>query len=325
MRVQCFPGIDGDGQMAYIDLFLRLYERRYNPPPPPPPASATLFCVMDGDRVDAYAAAVVNPQIPEGLLGWFESVDRPEAAAMLFDAVQAHFAERGIKSVIGPMNGSTWAAYRVALPEGTPFFLDMENKPYYAKLFESNGFETIASYHSTRADLSERAFPRLERMTPVFQARGVTISNFESDRAETILREIHELSLESFKHNFLYTPVPVELFLQKYKPMLAKVPPQCILLARDKSGRLIGYLFAIPNLVCHNRRELVIKTLAVRPEPVARGLGAFLVELCSRRAYESGVQAVYHALMHDANQSANIGRDGMTVCRRYRLYRRTRP
>ena len=34
---------------------------------------------------------------------------------------------------------------------------------------------------------------------------------------------------------------------------------------------------------------------------------------------------VYHALMHDANQSANIGRDGMTVCRRYRLYRRTRP
>ena len=107
--------------------------------------------------------------------------------------------------------------------------------------------------------------------------------------------------------------------------MLTKVPPQCILLARDKSGRLIGYLFAMPNLVCHDRRELIIKTLAVRPEPVARGLGAFMVELCSRRAWESGVQTVYHALMHDANQSANIGRDGMTVCRRYRLYRRTRP
>ena len=325
MKVKIFPGIDGDGQMAYIDLFLRLYERRYNPPPPPPPESATLFCVMDGDRVEAYAAAVVNPLIPAGLLGWFESDDRPEAAAMLFDAVQAHFAGQGIKSMIGPMNGSTWAAYRVALPEGTPFILDVENRPYYARLFEENGFETIASYHSSRAELSERAFPRLERMTPVFRARGVTISHFDPDRAETILREIHELSLESFKHNFLYTPAPVELFLQKYKPMLAKVPPQCILLARDQSGRLIGYLFAIPNILCHDRRELVIKTLAVRPEPVARGLGAFLVELCSRRAYESGVRTVYHALMHDANQSANIGRDGMTVCRRYRLYRRTRP
>ena len=215
MRVKIFPGIDGDGQMAYIDLFLRLYKRRYNPPPPPPPMdSATLFCVMDGDRVEAYAAAVVNPLIPAGLLGWFESVDRPEAAAMLFDAVQAHFAERGISSVIGPMNGSTWAAYRVALPEGTPFFLDVENLPYYARLFEENGFETIAEYHSSRADLTERAFPRLERMTPVFRARGVTISEFEPDRAETILREIHELSLDSFKNNFLYTPVPVEFFLQ---------------------------------------------------------------------------------------------------------------
>jgi len=325
MKVQSFPGIDGDGQMALIDLQLRLYHRRYNAPPPPPPESATLFCVTDSGRVMAHAATLVNPLIPDGLLGWFESDDCPEAAAMLFDAVQAHFAGQGIHSVIGPMNGSTWAAYRVALPEGTPFFLDVENPPYYARLFEDNGFETIAEYHSTRADLSERTFPRLERMAPVFRARGVTIGEFEPDRAETILREIHELSLDSFKHNFLYTPVPVEFFLQKYKPMLSKVPPQCILLARDGSGRLIGYLFAIPNVVCHERRELVIKTLAVRPEPVCRGLGAFLVELCSRRAWESGVQAVYHALMHDANQSANIGRDNMTVCRRYRLYRRTRP
>lgn len=325
MRIQCFPGADEDGQMAFIELDERLYPRRFNSPPPPPPASATLFCVMDGDRVMAHAAALVNPLIPDGLLGWFESDDSPEAAAMLFDAVQAHFAEKGINSVIGPMNGSTWASYRVALPEGTPFFLDVESMPYYARLFEDNGFETIASYHSTRAELSERAFPRLERMAPVFRARGVTIGEFEPDRAETILREIHELSLDSFRNNFLYTPVPVEFFLQKYLPLLVKVPPQCILLARDNSGRLIGYLFAIPNLLCRDRRELVIKTLAVRPEPVCRGLGAFLVELCSRRAWESGVQAVYHALMHDANQSANIGRDNMNVCRRYRLYRRTRP
>ena len=325
MRIRCFPNADPRALAAFRELDDRLYPQRVNPPSPPPPASATLFCVMDGDRVAAHAAALVNPLIPAGLLGWFESDDRLEAASMLFDAVQTHFAGRGIPSMIGPINGSTWAAYRVALPEGTPFFLDVESMPYYARFFEDNGFETIASYHSTRGDLSERAFPRLERMTPVIQGRGVTISEFEPDRAETILREIHELSLDSFKHNFLYTPVPVEFFLQKYLPLLVKVPPQCILLARDGAGRLIGYLFAIPNLLCSDRRELVIKTLAVRPEPVCRGLGAFLVELCSRRACESGVQAVYHALMHDANQSANIGRDDMTVCRRYRLYRRTRP
>lgn len=326
MKVCCFPGTDAQGQAAFRELDERLYPGRANPPPPPPD-SAALFCVKDGGRVAAHAAAVVNPAlpVPAGLLGWFEAENDPKAAAMLFDAVQAHFAGRGIPSVVGPMNCSTWAAYRVALPEGTPFFLDVESMPYYAELFETNGFETIASYHSTCADLSEHSFPRLERMTPVFRARGVSVHDFEPDKSEAILREIHELSLESFRHNFLYTPVPVESFLQKYLPLLVKVPPQCILLARDGAGRLIGFLFAVPNLLRRDRRELVIKTLAVRPEAVSRGLGAYLVELCSRRAYESGVRTVYHALMHDANPSANIGRAGMTVCRRYRLYRRTRP
>lgn len=324
MKVQCFSGADPQGLAAFRELDERLYPHRAVPPSPPPD-HAVLFCVTDGGRTAAHGAALVNPLIPAGLLGWFEAEDCPEAAAMLFDAVQTHFAGLGIPSVIGPMNGSTWAAYRVALPEGRPFFLDVESMPYYAQFFETNGFETVAEYHSSRGDLSERSFPRLERMTPVFQARGVTVREFEPDHAEAILRAIHELSLESFRHNFLYTPLPVESFLRKYLPLLSQVPPQYILLARDGAGRLAGYLFAIPNLLCRDRRELIIKTLAVRPEPVCRGLGAFLVELCSRRAFESGVQTIYHALMHNENQSANIGRDGMTVCRRYRLYRRTRP
>lgn len=324
MKLLRFSGADPQGAAAFRELDGRLWPERALPPPPPP-EDAALFCVEDGGRIAAHAAALVNPGISAGLLGWFEADENPDAAARLFDAVQAHFAERGIRSVVGPMNGSTWAAYRVALPEGTPFFLDVESMPWYARFFEDNGFETAAQYHSARADLSERAFPRLERMAPLFRARGVEIRDFEPERAEAILREIHELSLDSFRRNFLYTPVPVEFFLRKYLPLLVGVPPEDILLARDAAGRLLGYLFAVPNLLCRDRRELVVKTLAVRPEPVCRGLGAFLVELCSRRAFESGVQTVYHALMHDANPSANIGRGGMAVCRRYRLYRRTRP
>ena len=325
MKIECFPATDPQGAAAFRELDDRLCPHRANPPPPPPPDSAALFCVTEGGRVAAHAAALSNPLLPDGLLGWFEAEDRPDAAALLFDAVQAHFAARGVRSVVGPMNGSTWAAYRVALPEGEPFFLDVESMPWYARLFETNGFETIASYHSARAELSERAFPRLERMAPLFRARGIEVRDFDPARAESILREIHALSLDSFRRNFLYTPVPVESFLQKYRPLLASLPPQDVLLARDASGLLAGFLFAVPDRLCPGRRGLVVKTLAVRPDAVCRGLGAFLVELCSRRAFESGVQTVVHALMHDANPSANIGRGGMAVCRRYRLYRRTRP
>lgn len=322
MMIQCYDGSDAQGLEAFLTLDRRLYPER-NRPVPPPPGSAVLFCVTGGDLVKAHAAALVNPSLPGGLLGWFEAENSPDAAAALFDAVQAHFSRLGISSVIGPMNGSTWESYRVALPEGTPFFLDAESMPYYWNLFESNGFEVIAEYHSSRADLSETSFRKLEQLTSFFQSRGVTIENFERGKAEVILREIHELSLESFRNNFLYSPISLEYFLQKYLPLVVNIPPEFILLARDPSGRLAGFLFSVPNLLCRDRKELILKTIAVRPDCRRLGLGTFLVELCRRRAFEAGFQTVYHALIYDANPSARIERSDMTVCRRYRLYRRT--
>jgi GNAT superfamily N-acetyltransferase len=66
--------------------------------------------------------------------------------------------------------------------------------------------------------------------------------------------------------------------------------------------------------------ELVAKTVAVMPDPALRGLGAWLVEDIHKRAADHGFRIVYHALMHEANDSANITAGAATVVRRYRLY-----
>ena len=76
MRVQCFSGADPQALAAFRELDERLYPRRINAPPPPPPESATLFCVMDGDRVEAHAAASGRssdsnqPRSPAGISGF---------------------------------------------------------------------------------------------------------------------------------------------------------------------------------------------------------------------------------------------------------------
>ena len=51
-----------------------------------------------------------------------------------------------------------------------------------------------------------------------------------------------------------------------------------------------------------------------------RGLGAWLVEDLHKRAADHGFRTVYHALMHEANDSANITARSARVVRRYRLY-----
>src|SRR5437660_524545 len=57
-----------------------------------------------------------------GLIGHYEAVDAEAGTALLRHACQL-LAAQGADRVLGPMNGSTWARYRLALPGllGDPF------------------------------------------------------------------------------------------------------------------------------------------------------------------------------------------------------------
>src|SRR5262245_29583287 len=52
---------------------------------------------------------------PTGILGHYEATDREAGVALLRHA-QQFLARRGVDRIVGPMNSSTWARYRFALP-----------------------------------------------------------------------------------------------------------------------------------------------------------------------------------------------------------------
>jgi hypothetical protein len=60
--------------------------------------------------------------------------------------------------------------------------------------------------------------------------------------------------------------------------------------------------------------------VAISDHPMARGLGALLVELIHRRAFEEGCSGVVHALMHERNSSTRILSKHAEVVRRYHLW-----
>ena len=289
------------------------------------PDGARLFLVMENGVPISRAAALTNPLMrfreeTPGLLGYFESENTPAATELLFAAVEEYHRAHGRNFLIGPLNGSTWQSYRVTLPSAAaPFFLDNRSLPHYQALFEKHGFTAIANYITTRTELSETEFTRLERSRAYFAKRGIFVRNFRMAEAEAELRRIHALSLKSFRNNFLYTPIEFEPFYAQYQRLMPLLKEDDILLAEDSDGELVGFLFAFENRNAPRAGEMVIKTLAAAPAPHCRGVGTFLVELFQKQAHDAGFRAAFHALMHEENISAKIGKHA-EVYERYALY-----
>ena len=75
-------------------------------------------------------------------------------------------------------------------------------------------------------------------------------------------------------------------------------------LAHDAGGRLLGYLFAFPELVLPvggRSTRIIAKTGATAPEARRFGIGMHLLDQVRELAWEKGYQAVIYALMYVEN------------------------
>jgi hypothetical protein len=225
--------------------------------------------------------------------------------------------------VVGPMNGTKWAPYRLALPEGAPcrFPLEPRNPAYYCALWESLGYRVIANYTSSSFPLGPDSFPRLEKAKRIMSARGITASDFRPDRLDDELNAIFDVSVVSFRNNYLYAPITREEFFAQYRPIVSRLRPHDAVIGRRADGTPVGFVFGFPNPYAPAGTEYVLKTIAVLPYSDCRGLGGLLVDWMTKSAYEDGFRLAYHALMHEDNISSNMGNHAHArVCRRYRLY-----
>lgn len=262
-----------------------------------------------------------------GMVGHFEAADEAAGVAVLRRAAQ-RLAEEGAVRVVGPMNGSTWARYRLALPPDPgsaarpPFLSEPTNPSWYPACFEAAGFEAVEHYLSRLVpdldSLAEPAARARERATE----RDIRIETLEPAAFEGALDELYDLSLEAFSDNPYYSPLPRAEFLRMYEPIRPLVGHGFVLLARPDQGRAAGFLFGFPDLLDPSGAptRVIIKTLAVAADARGLGLGTLLMHECHRRAAAVGYHAAIHALMHVDNPSHRISRHGGDVLRRYALY-----
>lgn len=263
------------------------------------------------------------PQHHLGLIGHYGAQDSA-AATLLLKAACQQLATAGCTLVIAPIDGNTWQRYRLLSERGTEpiFFLELDNPDEWIEHFYSQDFTPIAHYSSALNENLTFAEPRLKQIANRLQTEQVAIRSIQLENIEVELRRIYAVASVSFRRNFLYAPVSEAAFIAQYEPLLPYLNPDLVLIA-ERAHQPVGFIFAVPDLLQAQRGEeintVIIKTVAVLPQRLYRGLGHLLVVRCQEKAATLGFSRAIHALMHDANPSLNLSRIYAQIIRRYTL------
>ena len=255
-----------------------------------------------------------------GVTGVVDDVSNADA---LREACAA-LVRAGAVRVVGPMEGSTWGRYRLALPPepgdadvpAPAFPGEPSNEPSALEPWIDAGFLPVARYASTIVETSE-VQPR-----PV--SGDVVVRTFRPDRFEDELRILFELSLACFADNPWYAPIGFDAFRAMYDPWRGRIDPSFVWFAERKGGTPLGFQFSYPDPGGPGRapgERVVAKTIGVVPAARGTGLGGHLLDRVQARAHETGARHVVHALMHEDNVSRTMSaRRAARVFRRYALF-----
>ena len=284
-----------------------------------------VFVALDGDTPVARVVARESPQLldsygrPTGMLGFFEALDRQDAADAVFRAAIAWLRARGITRIVGPIDGDTWHRYRVNVGpyDRAPFPLEPWNPRFYGTLWERAGFRPLESYSSKWIDDVARLLPGLEAGAQRSQSRGVRIRGLDASRVDAELAVVHEISSEIFRDAFLYTPITREEFLGMYRGIERMLDPGLVVFAVAPDGREVGFVFAYADPA---QRAVHYKTIGVLADWRRAAVAAALSQHVYSNALAQGLPAGNHALMRDDNRSQAMDQGLGDVFRRYVLY-----
>lgn len=267
--------------------------------------------VLEHEVPIARLALYHNPHIriddqSTALIGNYECIDDDVVSAFILEEAFRIARNKGMNRVLGPMNGSTWDHYRFKSSDNPPFLSEAQNKPWYIRQFESTGFRSCAHYLSALDRRMESDRPDWIAREQELVAAGMNIRGIRTDQLEEELHSIYQFNLIAFTKNEFYTPISEERFLEKYLPLKALIQPDLVRIAEDKTGAMIGYIFCFLNILDQTEKQLIIKTIARRPDKQWRGLGQTLASEVIRYAKGIGCSSIIHAYMYHDGTSAPV-------------------
>ncbi|NNM52251.1 MAG: hypothetical protein HKM02_08505 [Pseudomonadales bacterium] len=281
--------------------------------------------------------------------GYWETMNVPEANATLFNALKTWAEAKGAKKIYGPINFTTYGAYRVRLDafEAGAFPGEPWNPPYYAELMQSLGLTSCYRYLSTFTSVEDTVVnvrKDLERVNKRMQGKVRLLPMLPEDWLRD-LDQLYDFVQQSFADNFAYTPLSLKAFRNHCgHPFADRFCPLTSLRAETSDGAIAGFFLAYPDysplLRVHGTRpislsalhydrhrselphprRLLARTAAVHPD--YRDMGLFTAMSCELTLRAQGhYEQIAAALVREDNASAHFAqRHGTTRMHHYALY-----
>lgn len=318
-------------------------------------AEAEYFlCERDGEPVGRISAHIDRRWDEfqggsDGMFGFFEVANDPEAAKALLDAACGWVRTRGRERILGPMDFTTNDECGLLI-EGynePSMILEPWHPPYYRELIEQQGMEKridLLMWELWFGDLQEG-----DSFTPMIHAaaehsrkEGVTVRDMKRSDMEAEVTRFMGVYNVAWGRNWGFVPITeaeVRFQAKNLKPVL----DEDWAMIAEKDGEVVGAALTLPDIdqalsrmngrllptgwVHFLRRKhyidrLRVFALGVLPEHQHLGVAAALYERHLHAAKNVGPPGGHMGWILETNKPMNRAMEGMggKVVQRYRIY-----
>jgi GNAT superfamily N-acetyltransferase len=319
-------------------------------------SSIQLFLAVKGKTVRGRIAAILNNNhnifnnAREGFFGFFECVDDLDIFQSLMDKAIEWLKEKGLKTVIGPVNPTTNDPCGLLI-EGydlPPVVMTPFNFSYYSNLLESMGFSKkvdLLSYYLKTTSVNQRSLNLLDALLKRLQQKQITIRPINMKNFAAEASKIKEVYNSAWDKNMGFVPMTDKEFSYLAKDLKQILDPKYCLVA-EQNGRIIGFALAVPDI---NQILIKIKRGRLLPTGIFKllfglkkvsqvrvlalgvidgykkmGIEACFYAMIIKRAMEKGLEGGEASWILENNYLMNKGIQGMNgvIYKKYRLYQK---
>lgn len=182
--------------------------------------------------------------------GYFESEDDPEAADVLFGAVERYCREWGAEVLEGPFNPNHYSEVGMLIGpfDSPPRFFEPYNPAYYPKLLEDLGYRVQKRLH-TRSNrwMSTERTVGVSNPGLTSPGGGFTIRPFDLRRMSGDLERMRQVFNDAFLENWHFLPLSKEEYRFTSKYLFFVTQPRLVLIV-ERGREPVGVLSCALNI-----------------------------------------------------------------------------
>lgn len=221
-------------------------------------SSVELFLAYNNGKIAGRIAAILNNNHNtfnnslDGFFGFFDCVDDQEVAALLFAEARQWLLDKGVKTLIGPVNFSTNETCGMLVEgfDSSPMAMMPYNYTYYPELLEKLGFSKkvdLLAYQFLANQYNEKAMRMADLIKQRLAQKGIVIRPINMSKYKEEADKLRQVYNAAWDKNLGFVPMTTNEFNHMAKDLKLILDPEFCMIA-EENGKIVGFSLAIPNV-----------------------------------------------------------------------------